>query len=392
MTAAFLSVGGRTAHSVRVVVGNIGTWHAECDIDDDSELSGRVTISIGTLRLAGAVLQPYDGAHGTVRKCRVVGGAGGWQQLLGAKGYHNDAGVKARLVAEDAAREAGETLGAFVPAAERLGADYAREAGRTAAAALEDVIGGVPWWVDFQGVTHVGTRPAAEVSSAAYDVVAYDPRARIATLAVSEAGAVGIGSVISTGVDTPRAVRQLEIVAERDSLRLVAWLADTDGHDRLTGLVRSIVQRVSEGALYGVWRYRVVTMAGDGRVELQPVSKAAGMPELAPIAMMPGVAGVHAQLSKGAEVLVQFVDGERSQPVITHFAGKSGAGFVPVSLALGAASGPPAARQGDAVEIVLPPAVFSGSIRGAPASGVLTFPINKAVGVITGGSTKVQVG
>jgi hypothetical protein len=91
-------------------------------------------------------------------------------------------------------------------------------------------------------------------------------------------------------------------------------------------------------------------------------------------------------------VLVTFIDGDRGQPIVTHFAGVDGAGFVPVAIVIGGDPGAPAARQGDAVEVLLPPAVFSGSIAGfGAASGVLTFPLNKATGIITAGSGKVKI-
>jgi hypothetical protein len=143
--------------------------------------------------------------------------------------------------------------------------------------------------------------------------------------------------------------------------------------------------------VFGLYRYRVVRMASDGRVELQAVRRIVGLPDLLPISQWPGVAGTHAELAPGTVVLVEFVEGDRGMPVITHFVGKDGSDFTPVSLVLGGIDGPPAARSGDAVEVLLPPAVFSGTIGGAPASGVLTFPLMKTSGTITAGSAKVKI-
>jgi hypothetical protein len=83
--------------------------------------------------------------------------------------------------------------------------------------------------------------------------------------------------------------------------------------------------------------------------------------------------------------------------VVVHFAGKDAAGFVPTRLTLGGVDGANAARLGDAVEVLLPPAVISGTaiVAGSPTpspiTGVLTFTGSKALGVITAGSAKVRI-
>lgn len=383
-------VGSVPAARVRVVVGNVGAWHVLADLESDEPVTGPVVVTVGTLSLHGTVDAAHSGAYALQRRVRVVAGAGGWGDSVTARAYHNDAGVKAKLVAEDAARAVGESIATFVPAAERLGVNYCRQAG-PAVRALEDSAGGVPWWVDYAGKTHVGVRPAVDIPESAYDVVAYDPAARIATLAIDDPAAIGIGTVIGGPIEAPAAVRQLEILVSSDEIRAVAWVggADTDP-DRLTGLLRAIVERATDRRLWGAWRYRVVRMNGH-RVDLQPVRSAAGLPDLTAIDVWPGLAGTHAELAAGAHVLVSFAEGDRAQPIITHVTPHKGNGWIPVSVTIGGDEGPPAARQGDAVEILLPPAVFSGMIGPAPASGVLTFPANKALGTITAGSGKVNI-
>lgn len=391
MTDAFASVAGQRITSLRLVAGNIGPWFADLEFESDPSISGQVTIVVGAAQFVGTVVAQQAGTFGLQRKCRVVGGAGGWSTMLGPKSYHNDAGVKAQLIATDAAREVGETLGSFQPAAERVGYDYVRRAA-LASSVLEFVIGDVAWWVGYDGVTNVGPRPATAVASSAYELIAFDPHTRIATLAVDDPGAVGIGSILSKRFDEPQTVRDIELTVDEAGIRVTAWCGGSEReHGRLAGLLRSLAQRATDAPLYGKYRYRVVSMAVDGRVELQAVSKASGVPDLRPISVWPGVAGAHAQLAPGAVVLVEFIEGARSMPIVTHFAGKDGPGFVPVSLTLGGATGAPAARQGDAVEVLLPPAVFSGTIGGTPATGMLTFTLTKTEGAITAGSGKVKV-
>lgn len=388
MAEVYTAVNGNRVSTLRLRVANVGPWVAEVDFEQDPELDGAVTLAVGdTFSLKGTIAPEASGTFGLQRKARIVAGAGGWGKALKPKDYHNDAGVKARSIADDAAREVGEQLGGFVPAAERVGADYVR--GRVlASVVLEEVIGaGVPWWVDFDGVTQVGPRAGVELDPASYEVLAFDPRARMVTLAVDDPSTVQIGSILSERLDAPLTVREYELLVTPDELRIKAWCPVVDATEgRLVALLRTIVERVMARRLYGKYRYRVLKMNGD-RVDLQAVSKAAGLPDVLPVSMWPGVAGVHAELTKGAEVLVEFLEGRRSMPVVTGFAGKDGKGFVPVSITIGGPTGAPIARQGDAVEILLPPGTFTGTINGGPASGVLAFPLSKTSGTITAGSS-----
>lgn len=387
MTEVFAAVNGHRLTRLRLVQANTGPWHAEVDFEQAPELEGPVTLQVGTRELKGTLTS--TGTFGLQRKGRIVAGAGGWGAPVEAKDYHNDAGVKARSVADDAARAVGEQIGSFVPAEERVGADYVRQAG-PASQTLEDVLGGVAWWVDDAGVTHAGPRPAAALASDAYEVLAFNPESLVATLAVDDPAAVQIGSILEERLDAPQTVRELELLVTADEMRVRAWCGVGDAlAGRLPGLFRSIIARATDGKLFGKYRYRVLRMNGD-RVELQAVRKGAGLPDVIPVSMWPGVAGVHAELSPSSEVLVEFLEGRRTMPVVTGFAGKDGKGFVPVSITLGGNEGPEVARKGDAVEVLLPPAVFSGTIGGSPASGVLTFTLNKTLGTITAGSTKVK--
>jgi hypothetical protein len=173
---------------------------------------------------------------------------------------------------------------------------------------------------------------------------------------------------------------------------MVAWCGGGE-HElgRLAALMRTIARRATDGPLWGKYRYRVVSQAADGRVDLQAVRKDAGLPDAKLVRQWPGVAGSALELAPGAEVLLEFIEGDPAQPIITAYTGRGGTGFVPTSITLGGETGNLAARQNDAVEVLLPPAMFTGSIGGSPASGVLSFTSNVALGVITGGSPKVKV-
>lgn len=386
--AAHTTINGHRVSSLRLIVGNVGPWHGEVEFETDPEVEGRVLLQVGPLALRGTLVS--SGTFGLRRRARIVGGAAGWGQTVGAQHYHNDAGVKGRAVADDAARAVGESVGSFVPAAERVGPDYVRQA-RPASCALEDVLGGVPWWVDYDGVTQAGPRPSSPVDAALYEVLAFDPEARVVTLGVDDPGAVRIGSVLVERLDGPVTVRELEIRVTPEELRVVAWCGGGEAlPGRLAGLLRTVVSRVTDGRLYGKYRYRVLGMSGE-RVDLQAVHRVEGLPDLLPVSVWPGVAGVHAELAPSAEVLVEFLDGRRTEPIVTAFAGKDGVGFVPASLVLGGSVGSGAARIGDTVEVLLPPAMFSGTVGPNTATGVLTFTVSKTLGTITTGSSVVKV-
>ena len=387
------SVNGERLTRLLVTVANTGAWVADADFESDPTAATAAVIKLGdSLTLRGTFVPRSTGVFALQRRARIVGGKNGWAQTVQPKQYHSEAGVRAQVVAEDAASAVGETIGTFLPSTERVGRDYVRTEG-PASLALTDAAGsGVAWWVDYEGVTHVGPRPARALPPGSYTLLAHDPRDQIATLAMDDPGLLTIGSILTDErLDSPLTVRTYELRAEANEVRVYCYCGGPDhGLGRLASLVSGLVQRNVDQKLHGVFRYRVVRMVGQ-RVELQAVRKAAGLPDLLPLSLWPGVPGAFPQLTPGAEVLVQFLEGDRAQPIVTGFVGADGPGFVAVQLTLGGESGAPAARQGDMVEVQLPPAFFSGLIGGVEAAGQLAFTPAKALGIITGGSSKVRV-
>lgn len=344
----YVSVSGMPCTSARVLVGYAGPWTAEVRLGVDGEIPDRCTLQIGALTLVGAPLREMDGTHALQRHARIVGGAAGWGRELRVKGYHNDAGVKARLVVEDAAREVGEELGGFIPTRERIGIDYARQAGQ-ASRALIDAVGGAAWWVDYAGLTQVGPRALTTPDEATYTVLSFNPSERTATLTADDPSTIQVGAQISNGIDRPGIVRELEIVAGgEDKLRINVWLGGTaQDPGRLAGLMTSITGALATQRLFGVYRYRVVGQSGDDRLDLQAID--AGLPDLRAISPWPGVPGVRADITPGGEALVMFASGDRAQPLVLGYAHYGAAGYVPIGLTLGGQSGAPAARKGDSV-------------------------------------------
>jgi len=316
---AFANVNGETVVEATLHVPSVGPWWADLVFETAPDLSGQVTFRLGDLELIGTLVD--NGTFAEQRAARIVAGAGAWGALLAAKHYHNDSGVGAQRVAEDAARECGETIGSFNVSETSLGADYVRQAG-AASVALEDAIRGTAWHVDYEGNTNVGDRQTSEAREQDYQVLDYDPRNGLIILAVDDLRSIVPGSIVFVGLDSPETISSLRVEVSIDSVRVHCWTGGTIGaRGRIANALRGIAKRVALDKLFGKYRYRVVNMSGD-RAELQAVRQAAGLPDVLPISMKPGVAGAHAKLTGGSIVLVEFIEGDRSLPIVTAFAGK----------------------------------------------------------------------
>lgn len=315
MSDLFAAIGSSRVQALDVVVPNGGAWFADAILDEAVELTGATVVSLGSLRLHGTVDPTASGDFGSARSVRVVGGAGRWGTSLKPRDYHASSGVPALAVAQDAAREAGETLGTFAPAKARLGTDFVREAG-AASTALEAALGGRPWWVDYAGVTHGGLRPAVEVAGE-YGLLRYSAKTRKAILSVEEPAVIGIGSILkSERLAEPLTVRELAFRVQKSTFRVECWCGGGEGsRSRLGDALGTIVAGLRRQRLDGIYRYRVVSMAG-AAADLQVVSKAAGLPNLLKVTQA-GSGHTWVDLAQGKHVYVQFVAGDRSDPRIT---------------------------------------------------------------------------
>lgn len=371
MTDFLATINGHRLTALHVHVPFLGVWYADADVAEEVSLQGKVEINLGKLTLRGTVLPGFSGSFGMASKVRIIAGAGGWQSLIPPKNYHSDAGVKTSTILTDVARIVGETLGTITPSRERVGADYVRSAG-PASRVLDQLVSN-QWWVDFQGATHVGKRQTSPASG--YELLEFDARSKVATLSVDDASVIQIGSII-TGANLPEPVqiRELEIVLDADKLRIKAWCGgDSGSSNRITDALLAVTRAENSKKLHGLWRYRVYAMAGD-RFECQAVSKHAGLPDILPISMMPGMPGSWADLRPGSTVIVQFVEGDPTLPIVTHYAQKGTDGYVPMSLEIDA----------DSIKIAMGTmgvARVGDSVQAGPYTGT-----------ITSGSTKVTCG
>jgi hypothetical protein len=404
-TPLFASVGGHAVTSLRACVPSAGAWFVDADLPEHVALSGSVEVKIGALSMRGVVAPEFSGAFAQASKVRVVAGAGGWARAVGPLHYHADNGVKARTIADDAARGVGETIGTFAPTSALVGIDFVRAAG-PASRVLEQLLGEVPWWVDCAGVTHAGPRPPTEVTGP-YEVLQVDPRARTVSLALEDPTAIGIGSTLRARLDAPLVVRELELVVSAGALRATAWCGgEQSSAGRIARSLRAIVREeiARELGIVGAHEYRLVQMSTD-RVELQAVRKRDGLPDTLPISMWPGVAGAWADLSPGTHVLVEFTAGDPTQPRVVAFAPLGADAWRParlmfdvtahIALGCGVDDGAPVGRIGDPVTVGYLSATGGGT---APIALVLSPTATGTPGevhltaAISGGSSKVRAG
>lgn len=353
------AVNGFAATRMRVQVPAWGAWWADVDLVEPETLAGRVSLALADVTLNGAIVS--GGVADGRASYRIVGGAGGWGKALARKPYHSDAGVKIATVIGDAAREAGETLGA-IPTT-RVGPHYARAEGH--ASAVLHALAPRAWYVDFTGVTQLGSRA---VTTYAGDGV----RTRIAPGArVIEVATESLASIVP-GVQIDGSLPATDVEYVLDAKRLTARVYAGERTTRRLDAMRRIFEALFPDLKYrGAYEFRVVTQEGD-RLNLQPVRAASGMPDLSRVPMRPGVAGLRADVQLGSLVLVTFADADPSRPQVFAHEAPDSPGYAPARLDLVGEDDTLLTPEVDAIGRVLrygDPITFS-----APGPGVVAAP------------------
>jgi hypothetical protein len=163
---------------------------------------------------------------------------------------------------------------------------------------------------------------------------------------------------------------------------------------KIARALRAIVEQLASKLRYhAAARYRVVEKVGD-RYHLQAVRKGQ-WPDMTHVSAMPGAAGYDADLAPGTIVLVAFIEGDPTLPIITSFEGPDGERPTPISVAIAGAD-KAASGVGDQVVAFLPPNLpFVGQVGVPPATTPLAGPMSISVplfGTIQTGSSKVKIG
>lgn len=318
------SLAGKRVTSAKVQIPAWGLWFAEVSIEGEHKLSGPVTLTLADLTLKGTILSggPTQGRS----HFRMVAGAGGWGRDVDAKSYANDAGVKIKTILSDASAAVGETLDPSVDSSARAGVAFTRPEGQ-ACHALE-LCSPSAWYVDADGVTRLGARPETAYAGKAPRVETVDLARATVTLAATELAPLVPGVVVDglTAVDVEHRYEPEE------GLRTKIWGKLGGATSRAREAFRALVHQTIPELLFAYPReYRVRSLSGR-KLNLQPVRVSSGFPELARVAIWPGVAGAHPTVIPGARVLVAFVDGSPSRPFVFAHENADGPGFVPLTV------------------------------------------------------------
>lgn len=351
-----IKINGTRANRARLFAPCSGRWFADVELGGAAP-SGAATLELGAAELEGTIVPDYAGAFVGTAKVRVVGGAGGWSKDVPARSYHNDAGVRRSDVVAALAGEVGEPIDVGTDAV-RLAIRHTRRAG-PAARALDEVLDGTTWRVDYDGITRYGARPAAQLGSGA-ELLDADPKTGVLTFAAPDPSHVPIGAVVSDKrLSRSITIGEIDAVIEPGRTRITAWGASTAVTEpRLFRALRALLPRFFPREPYAYPRkYRVIRMrpgtadATLTRFELQIVTKAAGFPDMLLVDAWPGIAGGRAEVMPGALVLVSFIDGDKGQPIVTHFATADDPAFKPVNTVLDASSSVKIGKSAASVEL-----------------------------------------
>lgn len=292
-------------------------WYADVLLSQPVELSGAVELVVADLTLSGTIIA--GGTDRGVARYRIAAGAGAWGQAIAAKGYRDDAGVKHSTIIRDAAEAAGETIDLESIPTERTGAGYTRRSGPAAVVLHE--LAPENWYVGTDGVTRIGRRNGEPITVSAVREHVDLSRGKM-ILAADEIATILPGA----SIDGLEIVDVIHTVTP-DELRTTVWGPGDVGTSRRAAVMRRLIlQALPELPYRGIASYRVVTQDGE-RLNLQPLRVSAGLPDLVGVRVMPGVAGVRADVELGATVLVAWVDSDPSRPVVVGFEDAEGPGF-----------------------------------------------------------------
>lgn len=340
------------------------------------------------------------GERGGVHSVEITGGAGGWARPAPVPaGYRNDAGQRLSEVVVKLGEAVGETVVLAAGIDRPLGAlvAVAGGSGAPSAGAILSQLCGLPegserilWWVDPSGITRLGPRlPLGEIE--ATEVDADDRRAWVA-YAEDDASRMLPGATVDG-----REIVELRIEASPGKVLETCTLADAGPAGQRTiaaRMLRWVLDIVRPLVLWrGVYTYRITKRTGD-RFDAAPVTSRIA-PELGGLRFWPGAAGHSTEAKVGARCLIAFPDGNPNAAVILGWLPRDGDKGKPDKVIFDASEvliGPTAtrgiARLDDTVVVLLPPAVFTGTIGGSPAAGMVVWSPGQTTGNITTASTK----
>ena len=339
MTIARITADGVSAGvgAARVQIPAWGRWWADVDALTPIDLAAGapVALEIADVVLRGTVVS--GGTHAGRAAYRIVAGAGAWSRTVPARAYRDGSGVQRSTVIADVAAAVGEPIDG-APAG-RVGEHYARAEGPASRVLHE--LAPRAWYVDRDGVTRFGVRPAVVYTGAA-PRVDVRPAAGCVELAVAELGPFVPGVVVDGRA--PAVDVEYLLTSSRLSVRVFAGATMSRDLESFARLLDALDPR---RAYRGAFDFRVVTQDGH-TLNLQPVRASAGLPDLerVPVRLAPGVRAKH---FLGSLVTVVFLDADPSRPCVITGDDAGAPGWMPLELELGDGVTLGVARLGDTV-------------------------------------------
>jgi hypothetical protein len=312
-----LTPGNLTVLTVRLLHPFRGVWIADCELDvadvAQAPASGKVTLTLtpnaelAPVTLSGTIDPRGSGAFVEFYHLRVLGGGAGWDQLVPAKDYQADGGLRTSDVYQTTATEVGETVNVLAPVSIT---HFVRSNGPASRVLSEEPA----WYLDLAGVTQVGPRPASTLDTSAV-LVRWDPAMQLAEMTCDTL--ILPGTTISDPriKSGPVIVRDVEQLFDASGSHVLAWCGVSPVSQFANDLRAAIVELAGTKFLAG-FQYRIVQQNSDGRLQLQPVDKTQGIPDTLPVSPWAGMSGDSAKFQLGTYVRVSFFAGDSRLPIV----------------------------------------------------------------------------
>lgn len=385
------TLNGLRTVNVRLLFPWRGVWIADVELDLDDVTtqlpSGKATLLAGGSTLLGTIDPRGSGSFATRATVRVIGGGNGWDATVKRQHFNRaDGNLTTTTIYNATAGQVGESVND--PSPQPFGSDFVRTAG-PASRIFQDR----DWHVDISGVTQVAPWGAATLDTNATitSFEAIQLRGEVVTDFLLLPGTVLTDDRFN---GTSYTVREVEQTFGKNGSHATVWCS-TSEDSRLATALANLVTELGGTKYLKSYKYRFVNAADGTHVNLQSIDGNA--PDLVPAAcwFSPGLS---AKLTPSQNVVVSFLFGDARFPVVTGVDPT-----LPVEVTLDASSRihiapsgapAPAARAGDAIQVILPPTMPVVGIITPPGSaftGTITIT-NPAFGVIASGSAKVDVG
>lgn len=324
-----VTLGGIRCSRATVWIPWSGMWRAAVELDLEGALklpSGKVDFVIDGVKARGGIDPRRTAKVGNNAVARVVGGLG-WTLDVTREHFQASSGVQFSSVASATAASIKETI--TVDEDEIVGPHFVRPEGRAS-----QIFDGREWYVGLDGVTHLGKRKEKDAPAAlGVKVLSWDPSMQVATIAST--GLIEPGTVIEDEIFGTIVVRDSRCEIGDEGIRTTAFCG-TEGN-RVAAAIEAIANAATGTKWSRKHRYRIVQDQGN-MLALQAIRSDIGLPDMVPIDVWHGAPGFVSVMTPGAEVLVEFVDGNPNMPVVTAFEPSGGIGFLPIETAIDAVS------------------------------------------------------